>query len=240
MPSASDVEDFISEDMRRVICKGVGPKGEEGGVEGVGYVFEHLDFGRHAFDLGFVLVFEFGEDCVAVLASGVLISPCWGWFLVIVVFECSVLVSPFLWLPCKRKPLHSPPPQPKKKPSQKRKGRNKPRVRRRRSKPPINPPSSTRPRPRIPISIPPSSSYCSGTHTPISAPISAAAAVVALGRRPGSSIGGIVLEKGGAGIALVQGGGAESAKGGCYRGVEGEGEGGGIEKGGGRRLRREG
>lgn len=33
-------------------------KGEKKG-EGLVYVFEHADFGRHAFDLGFVLVFEF-------------------------------------------------------------------------------------------------------------------------------------------------------------------------------------
>ncbi len=32
-------------------------------------IFEHLDFGTNTFDFGVVLVFEFGEDGVAVLAS---------------------------------------------------------------------------------------------------------------------------------------------------------------------------
>ena len=39
-----------------------GEKGEGRGVirgDGVLYVFKHADFGRHAFDLGFILVFEF-------------------------------------------------------------------------------------------------------------------------------------------------------------------------------------
>lgn len=40
-------------------------------------IFEHFDFGTYAFDFGVVLVFEFGEDGVAILASarvGTLVS----------------------------------------------------------------------------------------------------------------------------------------------------------------------
>ena len=40
-----------------------------GGREGGTDIFEHLDFGAYAFDFGVVLVFEFREDGVAVLAS---------------------------------------------------------------------------------------------------------------------------------------------------------------------------
>ena len=39
--------------------------GREGGID----IFEHLDFGAYAFDFGVVLVFEFRENGVAVLAS---------------------------------------------------------------------------------------------------------------------------------------------------------------------------
>lgn len=40
-----------------------------GGREGGTNIFEHLDFGAYAFHFGVVLVFQFGEDGVAVLAS---------------------------------------------------------------------------------------------------------------------------------------------------------------------------
>ena len=45
-------------------------EGEQMGGKGRGTdIFEHLDFGAYAFDFGVVLVFEFREDGVAVLAS---------------------------------------------------------------------------------------------------------------------------------------------------------------------------
>ena len=43
--------------------------GHDGGRGRGADVFEHLDFGADAFHFGVVLVFEFGEDGVAVLAS---------------------------------------------------------------------------------------------------------------------------------------------------------------------------
>lgn len=47
-----------------------GGEGRGGGKEVMDtYIFQHFDFGAHAFYLGFVLVFEFGEDGVGVLAS---------------------------------------------------------------------------------------------------------------------------------------------------------------------------
>ncbi len=51
--------------LNAVDMMGDGEGEEEGGAD----VFEHLDFGADAFDFGVVLVFEFGEDGVAVLAS---------------------------------------------------------------------------------------------------------------------------------------------------------------------------
>ena len=44
-------------------------EGKEERGEGRTYILQHLDFGAHAFYLGFVLVFELGEDGVGVLAS---------------------------------------------------------------------------------------------------------------------------------------------------------------------------
>lgn len=52
---------------------------------------------------------------------------------------------------------------------------------------------------------------------------------MARGRRPGSSIGGIVLEKGGPGISLMESGGAESASRRGYVNID---EGGEANKGG--------
>ena len=71
MVSASLEESRISSPIATVICiQGFlvleGERLEEGrGID----IFEHLDFGAYAFDFGVVLVFEFGEDGVAVLAS---------------------------------------------------------------------------------------------------------------------------------------------------------------------------
>lgn len=50
-----------------------GEEGQRGRGRGRGrggaYVFQHLDFGGYAFQLGVILVFELGEDGVGVLAS---------------------------------------------------------------------------------------------------------------------------------------------------------------------------
>ena len=71
MVSASLEESRISSPIATVICVErllvvEGERLEEGrGID----IFEHLDLGTYAFDFGVVLVFEFGEDGVAVLTS---------------------------------------------------------------------------------------------------------------------------------------------------------------------------
>ena len=80
MVSASLEESRISSPIATVICvERVLVVGGERLEEGRGNdIFEHLDFGAYAFDFGVVLVFEFREDGVAVLASvwvGTPVSP---------------------------------------------------------------------------------------------------------------------------------------------------------------------
>ena len=71
MVSASLEESRISSPIATVICvERVLVVGWERLEEGRGTnIFEHLDFGAYAFHFGVVLVFQFGEDGVAVLAS---------------------------------------------------------------------------------------------------------------------------------------------------------------------------
>lgn len=94
MPSARDVEDLISEDIASVILflltVEMGSWWRERNREGILYIFEHFDFSAHPFDLSIVLVLEFRENRITVLAPifhRVLFSVFDYFFLVAIVNE---------------------------------------------------------------------------------------------------------------------------------------------------------